>query len=150
MRYFITFACYGAHLHGAASGSVDRRHILFQGRFVAPNPRRESLELERMRQPPYMLDQDARTVALEALREVCECRGWALLAAHVRTYHVHVVAQAEDPPRASHDWLQVLRQPRVKSPGSRRRESPALGPSWKYPPVVEGPGPAGSDPLCRP
>ncbi len=98
MRYFITFACYGAHLHGAASGSVNRRHTLFQGRLVDPNPRRESLEVERMRQPLYVLDQDARTVVLEALREVCGCRGWALLAAHVRTNHVHTVVEAEAPP----------------------------------------------------
>ena len=26
MRYFITSACYGAHLHGDESGSVDRHH----------------------------------------------------------------------------------------------------------------------------
>ncbi|HEX4135855.1 MAG TPA: hypothetical protein VHY84_14670 [Bryobacteraceae bacterium] len=26
MRYFITFSCYGLHLHGDESGSVDRRH----------------------------------------------------------------------------------------------------------------------------
>ena len=28
MRYFITFARYGARLHGDESGSVDRRHNL--------------------------------------------------------------------------------------------------------------------------
>jgi len=28
MRYFITFACYGAHLHGDESGSVDRNHLV--------------------------------------------------------------------------------------------------------------------------
>jgi hypothetical protein len=28
VRYFITFACYGCHLHGDESGSVDQRHNL--------------------------------------------------------------------------------------------------------------------------
>ena len=48
-----------------------------------------------MRQAPYLLDRDSRTAVLEALREVCRHRGWGLLAAHVRTNHVHVVVEAE-------------------------------------------------------
>ena len=28
MRYFITFTCYGAHLHGEEYGSIDIRHNL--------------------------------------------------------------------------------------------------------------------------
>ena len=28
VRYFITFACYGVHLHGDESGSVDRNHAI--------------------------------------------------------------------------------------------------------------------------
>jgi REP element-mobilizing transposase RayT len=35
---------------------------------------------------------------LDALREVCAHRGWSLLAAHVRTNHVHVVVEAEIQP----------------------------------------------------
>jgi REP element-mobilizing transposase RayT len=35
---------------------------------------------------------------LEALREVCLHHGWTLLAAHVRSNHVHVVTQAEVQP----------------------------------------------------
>jgi len=32
------------------------------------------------------------------LREVCKYRGWGLLAAHVRTNHVHAVVEAEVAP----------------------------------------------------
>jgi REP element-mobilizing transposase RayT len=58
MRYFITLACDGAHLHGDEGASVDRRHNLSQ--------------------------RSARTAV-------------GLLAAHVRTNHVHVIVEAEVP-----------------------------------------------------
>ena len=86
MRYFITFACYGAHLHGDDSGSVDRYHNLFGSRPVKPDPHRAVAEREKMPQPPYWLDPDSREVVLN------------LLVAHVRTNHVHVVVEAEVQP----------------------------------------------------
>jgi REP element-mobilizing transposase RayT len=51
-----------------------------------------------MPQPPYWLDPNRREVVLAALRRHCEHRGWNLLAAHVRTNHVHVVPEAEVQP----------------------------------------------------
>ena len=98
MHYFITFACYGAHLHGAETGSVDRHHNLFGGRFAEPDPGLELSVRRHMLQPPYLLDQESRTVVLAAMREACSYRGWALLAAHVRANHVHVVVKAEEQP----------------------------------------------------
>jgi REP element-mobilizing transposase RayT len=98
MRYFITFACYGAHLHGDESGSVDRRHNLFGGRSLEADPQRVRAERRSMNQRPYELDSDSRAVVLQTLAEVCSYRGWNLLAAHVRTNHVHVTVEAEVPP----------------------------------------------------
>ena len=98
MRYFITFACYGGHLHGDESGSVDRRHNLPGSRLLEADPQRALAERQRMSQAPYFLDRDSRAAVLEALREVCWHRGWSLLAAHVRTNHVHVVVEAEVQP----------------------------------------------------
>ena len=51
-----------------------------------------------MQQPPCRLDPYGREVVLTALRQHCEHRGWNLLAAHVRTNHVHVVVEAEVQP----------------------------------------------------
>jgi REP element-mobilizing transposase RayT len=51
-----------------------------------------------MKEASYWLGQDDRTAVLKALREVCLHRGWSLLAAHVRTNHVHAVVEAEVPP----------------------------------------------------
>ena len=51
-----------------------------------------------MEQSPYHLDQIRRDAALEAIQEVSAHRGWRLLAAHVRSNHVHTVVEAETPP----------------------------------------------------
>jgi REP element-mobilizing transposase RayT len=48
-----------------------------------------------MDQEPYVLDRQRRAAVLSALRQVCSHRGWALLAAHVRSNHVHAVVEAE-------------------------------------------------------
>jgi len=51
-----------------------------------------------MDQMPYSMDGPRRNVVLAAIREVCSHRGWLLLAAHVRTTHVHFVVEAEVEP----------------------------------------------------
>jgi REP element-mobilizing transposase RayT len=98
MRYFVTFACYGAHLHGEESGSVDRRHNRFGTRVPEADRDRVAAERRRMTQPAYELGNDSRTVVLKTLKEVCLHRGWNLLAAHVRSNHVHVIVEAAVPP----------------------------------------------------
>jgi REP element-mobilizing transposase RayT len=47
-----------------------------------------------LKQPPFEMDEDQRAVALEAIREVCRHRQWQLLAANIRTNHVHTVVDA--------------------------------------------------------
>jgi REP element-mobilizing transposase RayT len=125
MRYFISFACYGAHLHGDESGSVDRRHNLFGGRSLEADPQRAAAERRSMNQPPYELDGDSRAVVLQALEEVCWHRGWNLLAAHVRSNHVHVIVEAEVPPeKVMNDFKayasRALNQLGRDEPGRRR------------------------------
>ncbi len=98
LRYFITFACYGGRLHGDGAGSVDPVHNQFGSRLLAPDPQRVLAEHQKMGQPPYQLDQESRAAVLAAMRHHCALRGWNLLAAHVRTSHVHVVVDAQVPP----------------------------------------------------
>ena len=95
MRYFITFTCYGARLHGDESGSVDRDHNLPGSPVLDSDPHRASSERQKMLQPPYLLDRGAQAAVLSALRQHCLYRGWSLLAAHVRTNHVHVIVEAD-------------------------------------------------------
>jgi REP element-mobilizing transposase RayT len=98
MTYLITFACYGLHLHGNEIGSVDREHSLYGSRLLAIDAERVSAERELMDQPSYALDKDRRAAVLRALQEVCSHRGWSLLAAHVRSTHVHAVVEADARP----------------------------------------------------
>ena len=98
MRYFITFACYGTHLHGDEKGSVDRRHNLPGGRMLDADPHHVETERRLMDQQAYFLDQERRSVVLETIREVCSHRGWLLLAGHVRTTHVHAIVETDDRP----------------------------------------------------
>ena len=98
LRYFITFACYSARLHGDASGSVDRRHNLVGSRLLAPDAPRVLAERRTMLQDPYVLDEAGRAVVLAAIQRHCAHRAWNLLAAHVRSNHVHAIVEAETRP----------------------------------------------------
>jgi REP element-mobilizing transposase RayT len=98
VTYLITFACYGCHLHGSESGSVDGRHNAHGTPILAVDLVRAAAECERMDQAPYHLDEIRRDAVLEAIQDVCRHRGWGLLAAHVRSNHVHTVGDTEIPP----------------------------------------------------
>jgi REP element-mobilizing transposase RayT len=117
MTYLITFACYGCHLHGDEKGSVDRKHNLTGSRLIAADPKRVAVELLRMVQPAYSMDESRRKVVLEGLTERCVERGWALLAAHVRTNHVHVVVEAEDLPERIMNDLKAYASRRLNQLG---------------------------------
>ncbi|HZH83321.1 MAG TPA: transposase [Phototrophicaceae bacterium] len=95
--YLITFTCYGAHLPGQ-SGSVDRDKNQFGSPKPEENKAKEAEARTKMAQEAYWLDATRRQVLLDSLREVCANRGWALLAAHVRTSHVHIVVGADETP----------------------------------------------------
>jgi REP element-mobilizing transposase RayT len=112
VTYFITFACYGSHMHGANQGSVDRSHNHYRAPLAKPNPRRLAAEFRLMDQPPYELDEPRRQAVLEAIMNRSKQSGWLLTAAHVRQTHVHVVIQAEEKPEF------VMTQ--LKSAASRR------------------------------
>jgi REP element-mobilizing transposase RayT len=99
MTYFITFACYGCHLHGDELGSVDKHHNPPGSRLVEAAPRRAAVERQRTDQPPYDMDETRRDAVLSSMLERCLTNGWSLLAAHVGTNHVHLVIDAEAKPK---------------------------------------------------
>ena len=58
-----------------------------------------------MDQPAYHMDQTRRDAVLQAIQEVCGHRGWNLLAAHVRSHHLHTAVEAEaEPERVMHGF----------------------------------------------
>lgn len=46
-------------------------------------------------QQEYHLNEVHRGIVLAAIQEVCRYRGWTLVAAHVRSTHVHTIVEAE-------------------------------------------------------
>jgi REP element-mobilizing transposase RayT len=78
-----------------------------------------------MDQAPYFLDKSRRDAVLQAIHEVCAHRGWILLAAHVRSTHVHTVVDAEaTPERVMADFKAYasrrLNRPDLDQPGRKR------------------------------
>ncbi len=45
---------------------------------------------------PFEMDAEHRAVVLQAIGDVCHHKQWSLLAAHVRSNHVHTVVDAND------------------------------------------------------
>ncbi len=122
--YLITWVCYGAWLPGE-NGAVPRTQNRFGAPFPEASPNRVRQSRKRMEQPPYRLDALRRDVVLKSLQEACSCRGWTLLAAHVRTNHVHVVIAANSHPEAVMTTLKAyasraLNRQLLDSPGRRR------------------------------
>jgi REP element-mobilizing transposase RayT len=93
----ITFVCYGTWLPGQA-GALDREHNQYGGRLPEPDLILEAKADSMRKQPAHLLDEARRSIVLQAIQEVCSHRDWTLLAAHVRTNHVHAIVDANKSP----------------------------------------------------
>ncbi len=97
--YFISIRCYGTWLHGDARGSVNRRSFNVVGTpKMPPNPFLERSDKAYLKNPPVTFDAKRRAAVKSAIREVCEKRGYVLVAINVRTNHVHIVIAANNKP----------------------------------------------------
>jgi REP element-mobilizing transposase RayT len=98
LAYFITFSTYGTWLHGDERGSVDRKTNAAGEPLVPADPdlrrKREAL----MTDPEYRMEATERVTVLAAIRQHAGFRGWSLLAAHVRSNHVHIVVAGDARP----------------------------------------------------
>ena len=98
MRYLITFTCYGRHLRGSESGSVDLHHNTFGSPGLPSNPARTRWESASMSAAPYSMDEIRREIVLNAIHQTSFERDWDLLAVHVRSTHVHLVLDSDQEP----------------------------------------------------
>ena len=94
LAYFITFSSYGTWLHGGKETSVDRHHNIPETDFLPFNHARQMSGKKRMSETPYFLDEPQRQIVLNTIKEVCQHREWMLIAAHIRTNHVHLIVHA--------------------------------------------------------
>ena len=79
-------------------GTVDRNHNRHGTRRKQANPALLAHALNSMKEEPYKLDEARRPMVLTALQNIGARCGWDLLAAHVRTNHVHVVVVTDRSP----------------------------------------------------
>ncbi len=97
MVYLITFSCYGSHVPGDEI-FVSRRNNRVGARRSPPSSALASAARAAMIRPAQELDAEQRQIVLLAIVNVCRHRTWTLLAAHVRTAHVHVVVAGDVAP----------------------------------------------------
>jgi REP element-mobilizing transposase RayT len=103
MTYLITWCCYGSHIPGE-EGIVSKRNNHFGARVATAYAFFAQASHAVMKDESFELNEAHRQIVLKAIVGVCQYRGWALLAAHVRTAHVHVVVDADiAPERIMHD-----------------------------------------------
>ncbi len=89
LAYLITFRCYGTWLPGDERGSIDRHHNVYKSLYHSPNAEFRKFNREQLKSEPFVLDTFARSVVELAIKEVCDFRGWPLLAFNIRTNHIH-------------------------------------------------------------
>ena len=99
LAYLITVRCYGTWLHGDERLTVDRHSSTTYGSDRRPrNEKLESLMRQNMTQCPVVLNARQRAAVKEAIKEVCNYRGYSLAAVNVLTNHFHVVVSAHCQP----------------------------------------------------
>jgi len=99
LAYLLTWTTHGTWLHGDRRGSVDRSNQNQYGRpYIPHQPNRVAFERAEMAADPVLLDQPRRTIVKQTISDHFAFRNWRLLALHVRTNHIHLVAAAPVPP----------------------------------------------------
>jgi len=126
LAYLITFRCYGTWLHGDDRGSADRHGAAGYGDpVVAPSALRQRWEQSRLRGQPFDLGPGAWPAVQHAVEDVCERRGWVLLAVNVRTNHVHAVVAADVAPEVVLNSLKTWATRRLRGTGLLAANAPA-------------------------
>jgi REP element-mobilizing transposase RayT len=98
VAFFITFNTYGTWLHGDGRGSVDKEHNRFDTEFVAPNMSLIRKRHGSLKNKPFEMNKQERSIVLKAILEVCKTRRWLGYAVHVRRNHVHAVIGGKSEP----------------------------------------------------
>ena len=107
MTYFLTFTTYGTRLHGDERGSVHHSRSEPGTPRLEAVPALQQANEARLVNAAQLLDNGRRRAALTTITRVCELRGWELLAANVRTNHIHAVVAAPVKPELVLNELKV-------------------------------------------
>lgn len=109
LAYLITFRTYGSWLHGDERSSVDVHGKNIYGMpGVAPNRKFEDEMRRNLNQTVFLLDERQQETIEEAIKEICEQRGYFLYAVNARSNHVHAVVSAKIKPERLADTLKAF------------------------------------------
>jgi len=118
LAYLITIGCFGGWLHGDKRQSVDRHGLNIYGRRRRPeNSKLKSMMKQNMVQEPVVLDPRQRKVVKEAIKEVCNHRGFDLWAVNVLTNHAHAVVSAQSKPEPIADAFKAYSTRKLRRTG---------------------------------
>jgi hypothetical protein len=92
VAYLLTFNCYGTHMRGAVTGSVDRVRGK-RGGAIEASASLVHYGTHAMADVQAGLNLSECFVVLDAIQDTCAYRNWRLLAAHVRSSHAHVIVE---------------------------------------------------------
>jgi len=123
LAFLLTFRCYGTWLHGDERGAVDRKNFHRYGTPGMPaNRKLAEDEKDALRHAAITLNPAQRAVVEKAIREVCEHRGYGLVAVNARTNHVHSVVKPSCKPEQVMDTF-------ISYATRQLREAGLLGPN---------------------
>ena len=105
---------------------MDRRRNRFGWRIDGGNSGLWRGQMRLMTGEPYVLGELQRNAVMAAVREVCQFRGWDLLAGHVRSTHVHVVVSGDAAPERMITTFKAYATRRLEQAEAEKRE----GPRW--------------------
>jgi REP element-mobilizing transposase RayT len=121
LAYLLTFTVGGTRLTGQP-GSTHHQQNVFGSPRPQPNAGLAAFMAAALKDSPWYLDTEDRTLVLGAIREAACLRGWDLLAAHVRQDHLHLVCAGADPPEK---MMHTLKAYATRALRRRRPERPA-------------------------
>lgn len=99
LAYLITLRSYGTWLHGDEKGSIDRHGFnIYNTPRMFHSEKLNDLMKRAMKQSPMFLAEKERSCVLNAIKEVCNFRGYEMYAVNIRTNHLHAVVSANANP----------------------------------------------------
>lgn len=96
--YFLTFTTYGNWLPGDKRLSVNRKKNVIATPKTEPNIQLHETAVQNQKQQTIKFNARQRTIVLNTTQSVCKHYEWMLLAAHIRSNHVHIVVQSDKSP----------------------------------------------------
>jgi len=112
--FFITFPTYGSWVHGNSKSSVHHSQNQYTGPLLPPNPNLECQIINTMKEKPYIMSHVQREAVLESIKETCQFKSWELIAAHVRSNHIHLLVRANAKPNNIMNTLKAYASRKLK------------------------------------